>query len=249
VVRAIIVDDEQPARDRLKKLLCGYTDIEIISEATDGTMALEQVESLSPDIVFLDIEMPELNGLEVARTLGVNGPLIVFVTAYDEYALKAFESSAVDYIVKPINSKRLDFSIEKIRKNLSGQKNNNLEELFQKLNQANKPIRLAVRIGAKYEVFNPSDISAIIARDHYSTIIVGDKELLSEEPLEAVLGRLDNNLFLRVHRNAILNINYLVELKREGDRKFTAKLSDKRKTEIPISRERLPEIKKFLGLL
>ena len=147
MVKVIIVDDEQPARDRLKKILTSYSDIEVISEASDGTTALEQIEAKKPDVVFLDIEMPELNGIEVARTLGVTGPIIVFITAYDEFALKAFESSAVDYIVKPINSQRFDFTIEKVRKTLSGNKNENLEKLFGEINQSIKETKSFSRKG------------------------------------------------------------------------------------------------------
>src|SRR5665213_96564 len=136
MIRAVIVDDEIPAIDRLKKLLKPYADFDIVGEAHDGLAALSLVAEKKPDVVFLDIDMPELSGLEVARTLGVDGPLIIFATAYDEHALEAFESSAVDYLVKPINTTRLDFTIEKIRKSLMKRSGVSLESLLTKLQLA-----------------------------------------------------------------------------------------------------------------
>jgi len=248
VIRAVVVDDEIPAIDRLKKLLKAYSDIDVVCESHDGLAALSDIEEKKPDIVFLDIDMPELNGLEVAKTLGVNGPLIVFVTAYDEHALAAFESSAIDYLVKPINSSRLDFTIDKIRKSLLKEKNVSLDSLLSNLQRNRNPTRLAVKIGSKYEVFDPSAISVAVSRDHYTSLVVDGRELLSDDSLESIYARLDSNTFVRVHRGAIINIKYLKELKREGDRKYTAILSDKAQTQVLVSRERLPQLKKFLGL-
>ncbi len=247
MIRAVVVDDEIPAIDRLKKLLKAYSDIDVVCESHDGLAALSDIEEKKPDIVFLDIDMPELNGLEVAKTLGVNGPLIVFVTAYDEHALAAFESSAIDYLVKPINSSRLDFTIEKVRKSLLKEKVS-LDSLLSNLQAKGNPTRLAVKIGSKYEVFDPSTISVAVSRDHYTSLIVDGRELLSDDSLESIYARLDSNIFVRVHRGAIINIKYLKELKREGDRKYTAILSDKAQTQVLVSRERLPQLKKFLGL-
>ncbi|MBK9321614.1 MAG: response regulator transcription factor [Bdellovibrionaceae bacterium] len=248
MIRAILVDDEMPAIDRLKKLLKSFNDLDVVGEAYDGLSALSLIEEKKPDIVFLDIEMPELNGLEVAKTLGVQGPPIIFVTAYDEHALKAFESSAIDYLVKPINTTRLEFAIEKIRKSLSKEKDGSLETLLSKLQGNGNPTRLAVKIGTKYEVFDPSLISVAISKDHYTSLIVDGRELLCDDSLEAIIARLDPTIFIRVHRGAALNIRFLKELKREGDRKFTAILNDKGQSQVQVSRERLPRLKKFLGL-
>lgn len=246
-MRAVIVDDEIPALDRLKNLLKPYMDIEIVGEAHDGISALSVIEDRKPDVVFLDIDMPELNGLEVARTLGISGPLLVFVTAYDEHALEAFESNSVDYLVKPINSSRLDFAIGKIRGTLSKGENPSLELLLKKMKSV-QSTRLVVKVGSKYEVFDSNLISAIFAQDHYISMVMDGRELLSDDSLETMMTRLDSTQFIRVHRSAILNTKFLKELRREGDRKFTAILTDKKQTQVPISRERLPQLKKFLGL-
>ncbi len=248
MIRTLIADDEPPAIVRLKKLLQPFEDFDIIGEASDGLSTLTLVEEKNPDLLFLDIDMPELSGLDVARTLGVSGPMIVFTTAYNEYALEAFESSAIDYLVKPINKARLDFSIEKIRKSHSKTKNLTLDLLFNKLRQKDNPVRLAVRVGNKYEVFDPKDISAILSKDHYSQINVNGRELLSDDSLESIYSRLDCRDFIRIHRGAIINVKLLQELRREGDRKYTAILSDRLQTQVPVSRERLPKLKQILGL-
>ncbi|MBK7959920.1 MAG: response regulator transcription factor [Bdellovibrionales bacterium] len=248
MIRAVLVDDEKPAVDRLKKLLKSYNDLNVVGEAYDGLSALSIIEEKRPDLVFLDIDMPELNGLEVAKTLGVQGPPVIFVTAYDEHALDAFESSAIDYLVKPINTARLDFAIEKMRRSLSKPMKGSLETLLTKLQNSRYPTRLAVKIGVKYEVFDPSTISVAVAKDHYTSLIVDGRELLCDDSLEAIIARIDPSVFIRVHRGAALNVRYLKELKREGDRKFTAILNDKGQSQVPVSRERLPQLKKFLGL-
>ncbi len=248
MIRTLLVDDEAPALDRLKKLLKAYPDIQVINEVQDGLTALSLIEKERPDLVFLDIDMPELSGLDVAKTIGMTGPLIVFATAYDEYALEAFESNAIDYVVKPINTSRLDITVEKIRRSLQSGKKTSLQSLTTSL-QKDGTSRLAVKIGSKYEVFDPSSISAAIASNHYTSLIVDGRELLSDESLESVHLRLDEKIFIRVHRSAIVNIKFIKELKREGDRKYMAILNDKVRTQVPISRERLPQVKMILGLL
>lgn len=248
MIRAIVVDDEQPAIERLKKLLKPYSDIDIISEASDGLIALSCIEEKKPDIVFLDVEMPLLNGIEVAKTLGIHGPLIVFVTAYDEFALEAFESSAIDYLVKPINSTRLEFAIEKIRKSLHKEKSRSLEVFFKEFQLTNQPRRLAVKVGTKFEVFDPELISVAQSRDHYTSLSIDGKRFLSDDSLELVLSRLDPHIFIRIRRGAFINVKYLKELKREGDRKYLAILNDKFQSQLLVSRERLPLLKKFLGI-
>ncbi len=248
-MKALIVDDEDPARVRLKRLLEKHADIEILGEAADGISALEEIERLKPDVVFLDIEMPELDGIGVADAIKGSGPAVIFVTAYNEHALKAFEVSALDYLVKPIVEARLDIAVEKIRK----QKNSrwqaqNFSQLMAAVTNKGLARRLAVRCGSKFIVFDPAKISAILARDHYAAIIVDGKELLADDSLDTLAGRFNSQQFTRIHRSALINIDYLKELEREGDRKYTAILNDPGKTRVPVSRERLQDLKELLGI-
>jgi len=247
MIKALIVDDEAPARSRLSRMLAAFQDLTVVGEASNGLEALQASQTLKPDVIFLDIEMPELNGLEVAEALGGEGPAVVFVTAYSEHALKAFELSALDYLVKPVAPERLAETIERLR----GRKPpspNQLQKLIERLEEGRAKRRMAVKCGAKYRVFEPSQVSAIVAREHYAALLVEGQELLADDSLDQLAQRLDPARFLRIHRSAIINLDYLRELEHEGDRKYTAVLSDPAKTRLPVSRERLEDLRKVLGL-
>lgn len=249
LMRCFIADDEAPARQRLKRLLSAAGGISVVGEAADGVTTLEQLGACKPDLLLLDIQMPELDGLGVAAALGNERPAVVFVTAYDEHALKAFELSALDYLVKPVSRERLDAALAKVRharaRPPAGA--HDWQVLAQKLDAVRGVRRMAVRCGAKYVVFDPSGVHAILAKDHYSAILVDGRELLADESLDQLSKRFDASLFLRVHRGAILNLTYLRELVHEGDRRYTAVLSDAAATRIAVSRERLPALKAALG--
>ncbi|SRR5579871_5305394 len=247
MINAMIVDDEAPARTRLSRLLAAFADLKVVGEASNGLEALQAAQSLQPDVVFLDIEMPELNGLEVAEALGGEGPTVVFVTAYSEHALKAFELSALDYLVKPVAPERLAETMERVRRRKPSSPSQ-LQKLIERLEEGRAKRRMAVKCGAKYRVFEPSQVSAIVAREHYAALLVEGQELLADDSLDQLAQRLDPARFLRIHRSAIINLDYLRELEHEGDRKYTAVLSDPAKTRLPVSRERLEDLRKVLGL-
>lgn len=240
-MRALIVDDEQLARDRLKRLLAGGA-LTLIGEAANGTEALEKIETLQPDVVFLDIEMPELNGLEVARSLTGenNGPRIVFVTAFDEFALKAFEVNAVDYLVKPVQPDRLAKTLERLQVSSPRDYSRVLGDMPKE-----KVQRLALKVGSNFIVVDPEKTVAVLARDHYSALIVGEKEYLSDDSIDALVAKLGSS-FMRIHRAGAINLSFLKELEREGDRKYVAVLTDG--TRVPVSRERLEALQQKLGL-
>jgi two-component system LytT family response regulator len=248
MIKALIVDDEALARTRLARLLSDFPDIQIVGEAANGMEALQKQQETEPDLAFLDIEMPELNGLEVAEAWGAEGPAVVFVTAYSEHALKAFELSALDYLVKPVAPERLAETVARVRKRKNPPASDAFHRLLEKLEEGRAKRRMAVKCGNKFRVFNPSQVSAVIARDRYSVLLVDGQELLSDDGLDSLAQRLDPARFLRIHRSAIINLDFLKELEHEGDRKYTAVLSDPAKTRLPISRERLEDLKKELEL-
>lgn len=245
MVRTLIVDDEAPARDRLRRLLKEHADVECVGEATSGLDALEMIERVSPDLVFLDIQMPEMNGLEVAASLPTPGPAVVFATAHDEHALRAFELAAVDYLLKPISKERLRHSLARVRARRAPAAEDAQAVLSR---MESRPQRMAVREGAKFVVFDTERITAILAQDHYAAILVDGRELLSEESLDRLMSRLDSKKFLRVHRGAIVNVALVQELQHEGDRKYFALLAGLPGTRIPISRDRLEDLKGRLGI-
>jgi two-component system LytT family response regulator len=245
MIRALLVDDEPPARKRLRRML-EAEGVAIIGEASNGLEALERIDALKSelDAVFLDIEMPELDGMETARAIGPEGPLIVFVTAYDEFALQAFDTHAIDYLVKPVAAPRLEKALQKIRSRHTTQLSQALDEVATR----RAPQRMAVKSGDRHIVIDLARIAAILAKDHYAAIQIDGRELLADDPLDAQEKKLDPETFLRVHRSAIVNLSFVRELEREGDRKYVAVLSDAAKTRVAIARDRLDEVKKRLGL-
>ena len=247
-MKVIIVDDEKPARQRFRRLLNEIKYIEIVGEGENGRDALDLVAELKPDVLFLDIDMPVLTGLEVASTLVGSDTLIVFVTAYDQYALNAFESNAVDYVVKPVEKERLERTIEKLRLRLSSsEKEEHLTKLIAELSAKGKLTRLAIRSGSKIEIVNINSISMINALDGYAEIFHGEKKSLSDDTLEALEKKLGPE-FVRVHRSAIINLDYLSALNRKGDRKYTAVLNDHYENTCPVSRDALKRLQKQLGI-
>jgi len=248
MIKVLIVDDEAPARTRLVRMLSAFPDLQVAGEASNGLEALQVAQEVKPDLAFMDIEMPELNGLEVVETWGSEGPAVVFVTAYSEHALRAFELSALDYLVKPVVPERLAEAVARVRKRKNPISPEALQGFIEKMEAGRVKRRMAVKCGAKYKVFDPTQVSAIVARDHYAVLLVEGQELLADDRLEALAHRLDPSKFLRIHRSAIINLDFLKELEHEGDRKYLAVLSDPLKTRLPISRERLEDLKKVLGL-
>ena len=190
--------------------------------------------------------MPELDGLGVAAALGDDGPAIVFTTAHEEHALRAFELAAVDYLLKPIAKDRLRAALDRVHKERAPAAELARAVLAQL--GATRTRKMAVRCGAKYVVFDVSHVAAVLAQDHYAAILVDGRELLSDESLDGIMARLDPAAFLRVHRSAIVNVERIKELEQEGERKYVAVLSDPAGTRVPISRDHLDEVKRRLGI-
>ena len=249
-MRALIVDDEPQARARFSRLLAKFPGVSVIGEAESGKEALKFIAENKIDVVFLDIDMPELNGLEVASFIGGAGPAIVFVTAYDEYALKAFEAHAIDYLLKPVSKDRLATTIDRL---LARQVTRNpkiaSDGLEQAIGAVSKNVarkRFVGKSGTRILIFDVSRVSAILAMENYSEVVYGESRVLIDESLDLLESRLDDSLFARIHRSSIINLEFLVELRRDGDRKYTAVLSDHFQSELPVARERLESFKERL---
>lgn len=247
MMRVLLVDDEKPARDRLRRLLAPHEDLEIVGEADSGTSALERVQEFTPDLVFLDIQMSEIDGLGVAQALGKDGPAIIFATAYDQYALHAFDTAAIDYLVKPITAERLERALAKHRSKQDDTKVQ-LARVLQQLEGRRQSQRIALKSGSRYIVVDPTNIAAVVAEDHYAVVKGGIEEILCDDTLDAIQQRLPASTFLRIHRSAIINLDKVESLDREGDRKYFAIMSGRERLRLPISRERLAEVRKSLGI-
>jgi DNA-binding LytR/AlgR family response regulator len=243
---ALIVDDEEQARERLKRLLSGNEQVEIVGEAENGRQAVEMIEDIKPDLMFLDIQMPEMDGFQVVRMLE-KPPLVIFVTAYDEYAIRAFEINALDYLLKPFSRDRLDQSIEKAYREFSTRSDftDKLDALFRTLNEQKHYMeRVAVRHEGRIYVIPANDIDWIGASEGAIYIHTKDRQYLTSYTLDEFESRLSPATFFRAHRSAIVNLNRIKEVVPWFAGSYKIRLGSG--AEIDISRNRVKELKQFI---
>jgi two-component system LytT family response regulator len=219
-MRVLIVDDERPARNRLRRLLETTEGIEIAGEANTGLLALEMIEREKPDLVFLDVQMPPPNGFEVVRELrGSNVPMVIFATSYDQYALQAFEVSAVDYLLKPVEQERLEKALAKARQSLEARQGSkqalaNLERLAAALSQAPRAYleRVVGRRGTRLHVLPLRQVHGFVAEDELVFALMGDGRVLVNYTLRDLETKLDPDKFARVHKQTIVNLASIAEI-------------------------------------
>jgi two-component system LytT family response regulator len=215
--RAVIVDDEELARDRVRSLLETQPDFEVVDECSNGAEAVAAISELTPDVVFLDIQMPGLDGFEVVERVGTRRmPHTVFVTAFDQHAVRAFNSCALDYLLKPFDSERVRETLERIRSRQSapGELVSRLEQLLQELSPAGRsyPPTLVVRSGPRLVLVEVKDAIAFTADGNYIRIHTGSKSYLLRETMTNLERRLDPSEFVRIHRSAIVRIGSIATL-------------------------------------
>jgi len=239
-LKVLIVDDEQPARNKMKRLLAELEDVELVGEADNGLSALQMAADLKPDLVYLDIQMPDLDGLSVARELSDLGNYqIVFVTAYDEHAIEAFDLNAVDYLLKPFDSDRLKKSLERVVANLASATTESVADKLDTIasaTEAEKPIpeNLLVKTGENYRMIKTADIQWIEAVGNYVKLHCEDSHYLIRQTLTKLTGRLNPATFARIHRSHIVNINQVKELQPLFKGDYVVLLRDD--TELKLSR-------------
>ena len=219
-IRTLIVDDESLARDRLRQLLAKETEVELVGECSDGREAVAMIQSAKPDLVFLDVQMPELDGFSVLAELsGKPMPVIVFVTAHDKFALRAFEVHAVDYLLKPFDRERFQKALGRALEQVKHREGHALIErqaaLLAELKPSVKsPERLAVKSSGSVLWVTLADVDWIGSADNYAELHVGTKSHLLRETLSALEARLDPEQFVRISRSIIVNAKRIKELKR-----------------------------------
>lgn len=245
-LRTLIVDDEAPARERLGRLLAGNPLVELIGEAEDGVKAVELVEELNPDLVLLDIQMPGLDGFGVIKMLQ-KPPLIIFVTAYDEYAIRAFEVNALDYLLKPFTKVRLERAIERAYQELSKRADFSakLDSLFETLKEQPSYLeRIAVRKGSRLFVIGVSDIDWFGAESGLIFIHTKEEKYVTNYTLEELESRLNPKMFFRAHRSAIVNLTRIKEIIPwfAGSHKIKLTTGD----EVDLSRSQAKELRKII---
>ncbi|MBK7294934.1 MAG: response regulator transcription factor [Geothrix sp.] len=215
-LRALVVDDEPLARQRIRHLLRRATDIDVAGECANGLEAVKAIEDLKPDLVFLDIQMPELDGFGVVEAVGAEAmPPTLFITAYDQHALRAFEVHALDYLLKPFSVERFHQALERARRWCVHQKDGtgpNLEALIDGLRQERPWVdRLLVKLGDRHVLVRTAAIQWIEAEDNYVRLHVEGTSHLLRQTMTGVLGRLDPAQFRRIHRSAIVNLDCIKE--------------------------------------
>ncbi|HVL68704.1 MAG TPA: LytTR family DNA-binding domain-containing protein [Vicinamibacterales bacterium] len=217
-IRTIVVDDEPLARERLTSLLAGEKDIELVAQCRDGEEAVAAIERHTPDLVFLDVQMPGLNGFQVIETIGSERmPLVVFVTAYDQHALKAFQVRALDYLLKPFDSERFQEALQRARTQIqreeTGDIGRRLLALVKDLRRDQpKTDRLVVKSGGRIFFLRTDEIDWIEAAGNYVRLHVGTSSHLLRETMNAIEARLDPEKFFRIHRSRIVNMERIQEM-------------------------------------
>jgi two-component system LytT family response regulator len=203
-MRVLIVDDERPARDKLRRLLQMEADITAIDEADDGVQALEKIAALAPDAVFLDVQMPEVSGLEVAASLPEPAPLVVFATAFDEYAVRAFDANAIDYLLKPFDQQRLQRALQRLRQRLA-----NRSDPAPAATPPGLPLRqLLVNERGATRIVRVQDIQWIETADNYVVLHTASGQPLLRQTLSGLLETL-GPAFMRCHRRAAVQLTWI----------------------------------------
>ncbi len=217
-IRTLIVDDEPLARERIRALLSEQPDIEVIGEARDGEEAVQTILSQEPDLVFLDIQMPKMDGFEVIRTVGPeNMPLVVFVTAYDQHALKAFDVRALDYLLKPFDRERFAESIGRVRQAIERSGTDEIGRRLLELVRELKPgggrsDRLVIKSAGRLFFLRIDEIDWVEAAGNYVKLHVGTDEHLLRETMNGIEVKLDPDKFFRIHRSRIVNMERIQEM-------------------------------------
>lgn len=242
--KVIIIDDEPLARSIVKSFLEKYSDIEIVAECNNGFEGLKAIETHQPDLIFLDIQMPKINGFEMLELID-NNPSVIFTTAFDEYALKAFETSAIDYLLKPFTEERFDQAFEKWNfSNTTYSKTSEINEVLHK--QPDEKLRVVVKDGSTIQIIPTSDILYLEAYDDYVKVHTKERYHLKKKTLSYYEQTLDQKDFLRTHRSFIINVNYLTKISSFEKNNYKATLTNQ--AQIPISRNSYADLKELLGI-
>jgi two-component system LytT family response regulator len=260
-IRTLIIDDEPLARERLRELLDDRPDVAVIGEAEDGLAAAEAIQEQAPNLVFLDVQMPGLNGIDVIEEVGREQmPVTVFVTAYDQYAIKAFDLAAVDYLLKPFDDERFEQAFERARDRIADQDTDAISRRLLRMLQEKDPSlfedettsdepslkRIAVQGRGKARIVSVDDITHITADGSYAELHTADGTHVIRERMKALAARLDPADFVRVHRSAIVRLDEVELILRSGGGNYAVRLEDG--TTVSVSRGRIEELQERLGV-
>jgi two-component system LytT family response regulator len=238
-LRAVIVDDEELARGYVHELLRAHTDIEVVADCSNGFDAVKSIAEIHPDLVFLDVQMPKLDGFEVLELIEpVNAPVVIFITAYDQYAMRAFDAHAVDYLLKPFDASRFERALERARARIGERRP--LPELALAARE-----RIVVKDGVKVHVIPIARLDYVEAQDDYVALHSEGKSYLKQQPIAGVEAQLDPARFIRIHRSAIVNLERVARIEPYGKDSRLAILSDG--TRLPVSKSGYARLMQAMG--
>jgi two-component system, LytTR family, response regulator LytT len=256
-LRTVVVDDERLAREELCFLLSQMGGIDVVAQADDGVAALEVIAEQAPDLVMLDVQMPGLTGFEVARRLfrGGTDSHLVFVTAYDQHAIEAFDVNAVDYLLKPVEAERLATAVDRVRKRIASERGNpagpaGLDRVLELLGERqNRREQLAVKVGDRFILLQTDEVVHASVEDDVITVVTNSLSGTSNyRTLDELQARLDPDVFWRVHRSHLVNINKIREIVPWFSRNFILRMKDTKGSEIPVSRAQTRRLREYLRL-
>ena len=253
-IRVLVVDDEPLARDMLREMLQDDPQAEIVGESCNGREALDAIRTHKPDLIFLDVQMPELGGFDVLETIEpASLPYVIFVTAYDQYAVRAFEVQALDYLLKPFDQDRFDISWQRAKKQLMRDRNGgNMDQriitLLEELKAGKKYLeRLVIKAAGRIYFLDTAEIEWIEAEGNYVSVHAGKKSHLLRETITCLETQLDPKKFVRIHRSAIVRLDFIQELQPWFHGEYRVILQDG--TQLTLSRNHREKLQEALGRL
>jgi two-component system LytT family response regulator len=242
-LRAIIVDDEALARGFLREMLGTHADIEVLAECPNGFEAVKAIGETHPDLLFLDVQMPKLDGFEVLELIDP-GPQVIFVTAYDQYAMRAFDAHAVDYLLKPFSRERFELALERARLRL-GDLHPRIDPIPSARAPGQLPQRIVVKDGARVHVIPIDKLDYAESQDDYVALHSGGKSYLKQQPIASLESLLDPERFVRIHRTAIVNLERVARIEPYGKESRIAILADGAR--LPVSRAGYARLLEAMG--
>ncbi len=252
LIRVLLVDDESLAREMLREMLQDDPQVTIVGESCNGREALEAIRAHSPDLIFLDVQMPELGGFEVLEALGKEIPQVIFVTAYDQYAVRAFEVHALDYLLKPFDQERFDISWQRakaqILRDRDGGTDQRILALLEEMKAGNKYLeRLVIKASGRIYFLETAEIDWIEAEGNYVSVHSAKKSHLLRETISSLEAQLDPKKFVRIHRSSIVRIDRIQELQPWFHGEYRIILQDG--TQLTLSRNHRDKLQEALGKL
>ena len=249
MIKTIVIEDEKPARERLTGFISENPGLELIAVCETGKEAVNVINTLQPEIIFLDIQLPDISGLDVLKVIS-HQPLVIFTTAYDTYALDAFRNNAVDFLLKPFSKeqflKAVEKAVEKIKSTLPV--NNDFRKLMHIIRpQTEYLARIPAKIGEKIHILPVNEIYYFLSKDKVVFAFLKNTSFIINFTLDELQSRLDNEHFIRIHRSTIVNFNFVHTIEPLGAGTYMIRMRDQDKTELQISRNAAKEIREKMG--